>query len=99
LALRREDGNYKIVGRSKELILVGGENVYPPEVEEFLCHHPAVAEAAVVGLPDPVYGEVVSAWVVPKPGSLITADDLRAFCRGQIAHFKIPHYVVVVEDL
>ena len=68
LARRRDDGNYRIVGRSKELIIRGGENIYPPEVEEFLHHHPAVAEVAVAGLPDAKYGEVVAAWVVPKIG-------------------------------
>ena len=68
LARRRDDGNYRIVGRCKELIIRGGENIYPPEVEEFLHHHPAVAEVAVVGLPDAKYGEVVAAWVVPRPG-------------------------------
>jgi fatty-acyl-CoA synthase len=99
LALRRDDGNYRIVGRSKELIIRGGENIYPPEIEEYLCDHPAVAEVAVVGLPDPVYGEVVSAWVVPKTGSTLTPDEIRAFCRGQIAHFKVPHYVEVVDQL
>lgn len=99
LARVREDGNYRIVGRSKELIIRGGENIYPPEVEEFLCHHPAIAEVAVVGLPDHVYGEVVSAWVVAKPGASLTADEIREFCKGQIAHFKIPRYVEIVEQL
>jgi fatty-acyl-CoA synthase len=99
LAVRRDDGNYRIVGRSKELIIRGGENIYPPEVEEYLCHHPAVAEVAVVGLPDPVYGEVVSAWVVLKSGTNVSADEIRKFCRGQIAHFKVPHYVEVVDQL
>jgi fatty-acyl-CoA synthase len=99
LARRREDGNYRIVGRSKELIIRGGENIYPPEVEEFLHRHPAVAEVAVVGLPDARYGEVTSAWVVLRPGMLLTAEELREYCRGQIAHYKIPHYVQVVEQL
>ncbi len=66
LARCRADGNYRIVGRCKELIIRGGENVYPPEIEEFLTHHPAVAEAAVVGLPDARFGEVVAAWVVAR---------------------------------
>jgi fatty-acyl-CoA synthase len=96
---RREDGNYRIVGRSKELIIRGGENIYPPEVEEFLYRHPAVAEVAVVGLPDVRYGEVVSAWVVAKAGMTLTAEELRNFARGQIAHYKIPHYVQVVAQL
>ena len=99
LARLREDGNYRIVGRSKELIIRGGENIYPPEVEEYLCHHPAVAEVAVVGLPDPVYGEAVSAWVVAKTGCTLTATDIRDFCAGQIAHFKVPKYVEIVPSL
>jgi fatty-acyl-CoA synthase len=99
LARRVEDGNFKIVGRSKELIIRGGENIYPPEVEEYLHRHPGIAEVAIVGLPDRVYGEVVSAWVVLKPGARMSADEVRAFCRGQIAHFKIPHYIEIVDQL
>ena len=99
LARRRPDGNYRIVGRCKELIIRGGENIYPPEIEEFLHHHPSVAEAAVAGLPDAKYGEVVAAWVVPRPGKSITFEEIRDFCRGQIAHFKIPQYVLVVDQL
>ena len=99
LARCREDGNYRIVGRSKELIIRGGENIYPPEVEEFFHHHPDVSEVAVVGLPDAKYGEVVSAWVVPRPGSMLTEKRLRDFCRGQIAHFKVPQYIHLVEHL
>jgi fatty-acyl-CoA synthase len=99
LARRREDGNYRIVGRSKELIIRGGENIYPPEVEEYLCHHAEVAEVAVVGLPDPVYGEVVAAWVVLRAGSSLTAEAIRDFCRGRIAHYKIPHHLQIVEAL
>jgi fatty-acyl-CoA synthase len=99
LARRRDDGNYRIVGRSKELIIRGGENIYPPEVEEFLCHHPEIAEVAVVGLPDDHYGEVVAAWVVPRSGSNISEEDVKSYCQGQIAHFKIPRYVEVVREL
>jgi fatty-acyl-CoA synthase len=99
LARRRADGNYRIVGRSKELIIRGGENIYPPEVEEFLHHHPAVAEVAVAGLPDTKYGEVVAAWVVPKSGSTVTPDELKSYCQGQVAHFKIPQYIMIVETL
>jgi fatty-acyl-CoA synthase len=99
LARRREDGNYRIVGRSKEMIIRGGENISPPEVEEFLHRHPAVADVAVVGLPDARYGEVVSAWVVARPGMSPTAEELRDFCRGQVAHYKIPRYVRIVEQL
>jgi len=99
LARCRSDGNYRIVGRSKELIIRGGENIYPPEVEEFLHRHPLVAEVAVAGLPDAKYGEAVAAWVVPKSGESVTADELRKYCDGQIAHFKIPRYVMIVESL
>jgi fatty-acyl-CoA synthase len=99
LARRRADGNYRIVGRSKELIIRGGENIYPPEVEEFLHHHPAVAEVAVAGLPDAKYGEVVAAWVVLKTGSTVTPEELKHHCQGQIARFKIPQYITVVESL
>ena len=99
LARRRADGNYRIVGRCKELIIRGGENIYPPEVEEFLHHHPAVAEVAVAGLPDARYGEVVAAWVVTRSGASVTPDELKASCQGQIAHFKIPKYIMIVESL
>src|SRR5262249_36922121 len=99
LAREQGDGNYRIVGRCKELIIRGGENIYPPEVEEVLHHHPPVAEVAVVGLPDARYGEVVSAWVVPRPGQDLTPDEVRDYCRGRIAHYKIPHYVQVVPQL
>jgi fatty-acyl-CoA synthase len=99
LAQRRPDGNFRIVGRIKELIIRGGENIYPPEIEEFLMHHPDVTEVAVVGVPDPIYGEVVSAWVVPKPSAKLSADELRHYCKGQIAHYKIPKYLEIVETL
>jgi fatty-acyl-CoA synthase len=99
LARRREDGNYRIVGRCKELIIRGGENIYPPEVEEYLHRHPDISEVAVVGLPDLKYGEVASAWIVPRPGAKLTPDDVRSFCNGQIAHYKVPCYIEVVEAL
>lgn len=99
LARRRDDGNYRIVGRSKELIIRGGENIYPPEVEEFIHRHPSVAEVAIVGLPDAKYGEVVAAWVVARPGLALSAQEVREYCRGQIAHYKIPHYIQVVDQL
>ena len=99
LARRRDDGNYRIVGRSKELIIRGGENIYPPEVEEFLHHHPAVAEVAVAGLPDARYGEVVAAWVVLRAAASVTPDEIKDYCRGQIAHFKIPQHVMIVPAL
>jgi fatty-acyl-CoA synthase len=99
LARRRADGNFRIVGRSKEMIIRGGENIYPAEIEEFLHHHPAVAEVAVSGVPDHKYGEVVAAWIVPKVGSSVTPEEVRAHCRDQIAYFKVPQYVMIVEHL
>jgi len=99
LARIRDDGNYRIVGRSKELIIRGGENIYPPEVEEFLNTVPNVSEAAVAGLPDRKYGEIVAAWIVPSPGATLTADQVRDYCRGRISHFKIPEVVRIVPTL
>jgi fatty-acyl-CoA synthase len=99
LARKRDDGNYRIVGRSKEMIIRGGENVYPAEIEEFLHHHPAVAEVAVAGVPDAKYGEVVAAWVVTKAGCNLTPDELKCYCRDQIAYFKVPQYVMLVDHL
>lgn len=96
---REVEGQYRIVGRCKELIIRGGENIYPPEVEEYLLHHPGIAEAAVVGLPDARYGEVTSAWLVARPGHTLHAEEVRAYCQGQIAHYKVPHYIQVVEHL
>jgi fatty-acyl-CoA synthase len=99
LARRRDDGNFRIVGRSRDLIIRGGENIYPAEVEEYLHRHPAVAEVAVAGLPDVKYGEVVAAWVVVKSGASLTPEELKRFCLDQIAHFKIPQHVMIVQAL
>jgi fatty-acyl-CoA synthase len=99
LARRRDDGNYRIVGRSRELIIRGGENIYPAEVEEFLHGHPAIAEVAVAGLPDAKFGEVVAAWFVLKSGATAHPAEFQRFCHGQIAHFKIPQHVMIVESL
>ncbi|CAN5824266.1 AMP-binding protein [soil metagenome] len=96
---RRDGENYRIVGRSKELIIRGGENIYPPEIEEYLHKHPGVAEVAVVGLPDLHYGEVVSAWIVPRTGVTVTPEEILEFCRDRIAHFKVPRYVEIVDTL
>jgi fatty-acyl-CoA synthase len=99
LARCRDDGNYRIVGRSRELIIRGGENIYPAEVEEFLHRHPAIAEVAVAGVPDKKYGEVVAAWFVLKSDSKVQPDELKQYCQGQIAYFKVPQYVMIVESL
>jgi fatty-acyl-CoA synthase len=98
LAQETPDGYYRITGRLKDLIIRGGENIYPREIEEFLYTHPAVAEVQVVGLPDERFGEEVSVWVRLKPGAAPTEEDLRAFCRGKVAHYKVPRYVVFVDE-
>lgn len=98
LAVETADGYYRIVGRLKDMIIRGGENVYPREIEEFLYTHPAIAEVQVVGLPDAKFGEEVSAWVRLRAGSALSDEELRAFCRGAIAHYKVPRYVVFVEE-
>jgi len=93
LATMDEDGYVKIVGRIKDMIIRGGENVYPREIEEFLYTHPKVSDVQVIGVPDARYGEEIMAWVKLKPGESASEDELRAFCQGQIAHFKVPRYV------
>jgi fatty-acyl-CoA synthase len=98
LAVMHDDGYVNIVGRIKDMIIRGGENVYPREVEEFLYTHPEIVDAQVVGIPDDRYGEAVAAWVVRRDGSSLDADGLRAFCKGQIASFKIPTHVRFVEE-
>jgi fatty-acyl-CoA synthase len=98
LAVMRPDGNFRITGRAKDMIIRGGENISPREIEEFLLTHPAIAEVYVVGLPDEHLGEVVGAWVRLKPGATLTDAEVRAFCRGQLAHFKIPHHIRFVDS-
>jgi fatty-acyl-CoA synthase len=98
LAVMDDDGYVRIVGRIKDVIIRGGENVYPREVEEYLHTIPGVAEAQVIGLPSAVYGEEVMAWVRLREGSTLTADDLRAACAGKIATYKIPRYWRFVES-
>jgi fatty-acyl-CoA synthase len=98
LAVQTEDGYYRITGRIKDMIIRGGENIYPREIEEFLHTHPQVADVQVVGLPDVQFGEEVCAWIRPKPETILTEDEIRAFCRGRIAHYKVPRYVMFVEE-
>jgi fatty-acyl-CoA synthase len=99
LAVLDAEGYCNIVGRLKDMIIRGGENVYPREIEEFLYRHPGVQDVQVIGVPDPKYGEEICAWIVPRPGAAPTAEEIRAFCRGQIAHYKIPRYVKLVDAL
>ncbi len=98
LAVMAEDGYLKIVGRIKDMIIRGGENVYPREIEEFLHTHPQVADAQVIGIPDERYGEEIMAFVIAHKGSGLDADALREFCRGKIAHFKIPRHISLCDE-
>jgi len=94
----RPDGCFRITGRAKDMISRGGEKVYPREIEEFLHRHPKVADVYVVGLPDERLGESVLAWVKLKNGTSATAEELRQFCKDQIAYFKIPRHIRFVES-
>jgi fatty-acyl-CoA synthase len=98
LATLDADGYANIVGRIKDMVIRGGENVYPREVEEFLYQHPAVSDVQVVGVPDPRYGEELCAWVRLKEGQTVAGEELRAWCRGKIASFKIPRYWKFVDE-
>ena len=97
LATLDEDGYLNIVGRIKDMIIRGGENVYPREIEEFLYTHPDIVDVQVIGVPDERYGEAVMAWVTIRDGATLDADAVREYCRDQIAHFKIPRYVHVTD--
>ena len=92
------DGYCNIVGRIKDLVIRGGENVYPREIEEFLYRHPKIQDVQVFGVPDERYGEELCAWVKIRAGESLTEDDVRAFCKGQIAHYKIPRHVRFVDE-
>ena len=98
LGVMDKDGYITITGRSKDMVIRGGENVYPREVEEFPFSNPAVADAQVFGVPDERYGEELCAWIRLKPGVTTTEEDVRAFCRDKITHFKIPRYVRFVDE-
>jgi fatty-acyl-CoA synthase len=98
LATMDDDGYLNIVGRIKDLVIRGGENVYPREVEEFLYGHPSIADVQVIGVPDAKYGEELMAWIVMRPDTPpLTADDIRDFCAGKLTHYKIPRYVHIVD--
>jgi fatty-acyl-CoA synthase len=98
LATMDEDGYVRITGRIKDMIIRGGENIYPREIEEFLHTCPAIADVQVVGVPDPKYGEAVMAWIKLKRDATLTAEDVIQFCKGQIAHFKIPRHIRFVDS-
>jgi len=98
LAVIDEAGYCNIVGRVKDMIIRGGENVYPREIEEFLFRHSKIQDVAVFGVPDQRFGEQVAAWIKLREGQQSTPEEIREFCQGQIAHYKIPHYVQFVQD-
>ena len=98
LATMDAEGYVNIVGRIKDLVIRGGENIYPREIEEFLYRHPKVQDVQVVGLPDKKYGEELCAWIIVKPGQTATDTEIRDFCKGQIAHYKVPKYIQFVTE-
>jgi fatty-acyl-CoA synthase len=98
LAVMRPDGYFSFKGRAKETIIRGGENIYPREVEDFLHTHPKIADVYIVGLPDAKLGETVLAWIKLRNGEEATADEIRDFCRGKIAYFKIPQFIRFVDS-
>jgi fatty-acyl-CoA synthase len=99
LAMLDAEGYCNIVGRLKDMLIRGGENIYPREIEEFLFRHPKIQSVQVFGVPDAKYGEEVCAWIVLRAGEHATLEEIRQFCDGQIAHYKIPRYVKFVDEL
>ncbi len=98
LATMDEEGYLNIVGRSKDMVIRGGENVYPREIEEFLYTHEGIADVQVVGVPDEKYGEELCAWVIARADAGLDEDAVRDYCRGRLAHFKVPRYVIFVDE-
>jgi fatty-acyl-CoA synthase len=99
LAILDEDGYCTIVGRLKDMLIRGGENIYPKEIEDVLFQHPAIQSAQVFGVPDAKYGEEVCTWIVLRQGTELTAEDVRAHCRRYMAYYKIPRYVKFVDNM
>ena len=98
LAVMDAEGYVNIAGRIKDMVIRGGENVYPREIEEFLYRHPSIKEVSVIGVPDPKFGEELMAWIQVKEGTQLTEDQVKDFCRGQIAHYKVPRYFKFVSE-
>lgn len=98
LAIRRPDGYYKITGRLKDMVIRGGENIYPREIEEFLFTHPSVLQAAVFGVPDAKYGEVLCAWIQWRHDKNVSEEEIREFCKKHLAYFKVPQYIKFVAE-
>ncbi|MBE6246888.1 MAG: AMP-binding protein [Bacteroidales bacterium] len=97
LGIKDENGNYRITGRIKDMIIRGGENIYPREIEEFLYHYPGIKDVQVAGIPSRKYGEEVGAFIIPHEGADLHESDIKEFCKGKIARYKIPKYVLFVE--
>jgi fatty-acyl-CoA synthase len=91
-------GYVQVVGRLKDMIIRGGENIYPREIEEFLFTHPKILDATVIGIPDEKYGEEVCAWIKLRNGEILSEDEIRMYCKEHIAYFKVPRYIRLVED-
>jgi fatty-acyl-CoA synthase len=98
LATMDDEGYCNIVGRIKDMVIRGGENIYPREIEEFLYRHPKILDVQVFGIPDPRYGEELCAWIRLRDGEAESVEEVRAFCDGQIAHYKIPRHIKFVDD-
>lgn len=98
LGVRDENGNYRITGRIKDMIIRGGENIYPREIEEYLYHLPGLRDVQVVGVPSKKYGEEVGAFIILDEGVSMTVEEVRDYCRGKIARYKIPKYVFFVKE-
>jgi fatty-acyl-CoA synthase len=98
LATMDENGYISITGRINDMIIRGGENIYPRGIEEFLLTHPAIADAQIFGVSSEKYGEEVCAWIIPNLGKTVTADEVTAYCTGQIAHYKIPRHIRIVDE-
>jgi fatty-acyl-CoA synthase len=98
LATMDDEGYLNIVGRSKDMVIRGGENIYPREIEEFLYTHDGIADVQVIGVPDERYGEELCAWVIGRPDAALDEDGVRDYCRERLAHFKVPRYVIFVDE-
>jgi fatty-acyl-CoA synthase len=99
LATIDADGYCNIVGRLKDMLIRGGENIYPREIEEFLFRHPKIQSVQVFGVPDSKYGEEICAWIVLRAGEQASVEEIQTFCRDQIAHYKVPKYIRFVDEL
>jgi fatty-acyl-CoA synthase len=98
LGVKDENGNFKITGRIKDMIIRGGENVYPREIEEFLYQMPGIQDVQVAGVPSPKYGEQVGAFIILKDGATLQEEEIKDYCRGQIARYKIPKYIFFMDE-